>query len=243
MKIEIVGNENYGAIVEKSLASAGIQRVIGFSGGADDKLREIADDDELQGKYQSFRDSLQRRIISDALRVFRGYPIAVLTGGTFGGVPEVATKTAKEFDFFTIGVHPRKGQKYALPDEFLDLSITVDPMIGDAAWGDEGATWTSMVDGLIVIGGGAGTLTECAHIQKINEGRLKRKKIPKFVVPIYGTGGVADQLLHLWAKPEVRSASMPTNRIHTGNAAAQAIIEKLSLDDYFDPSFHSQPEN
>ena len=237
MNVQLVGNENYTAIVKDKLLSAGIHRVIGFSGGSDDKLRDIPDDDDLQGKYRAFRDAFQCRIISDSLGVLRGYRVAILTGGTEGGVPELATTTAKRMGFFTIGVHPRKGKKYCLSDEVLDLSITVDPLIGETAWGDEGSVWTSLVDAMIVIGGGAGTLTECAHIQKINEARLKRKEIPKFVVPIHGSGGVADQLLHLWAKPDVRNASMPMNRVHTGCSAAQAIIEKLNLDDYFDPDY------
>jgi hypothetical protein len=87
---------------------------------------------------------------------------------------------------------------------------------------------------MIVIGGGAGTLTECAHIQKINESLVNNNVRPKYVVPIHGTGGVADQLPYLWAKPRIRNACMPMNHIHTGNEAAQYLIEKLDLADFFD---------
>lgn len=237
MKIEVKAAENYAETIKKALKEAGISKVIGFSGGADDKLKGIPDDDPLQKQFTSFRDAYHERIISSALGLFRGYNVAILTGGTEGGVPELSTTIAKKFSFFTIGVHPRKGKKYALPDNLVDISITVDPMVGDAVWGDEGSVWTALVDAMIVIGGGGGTLTECAHIQKINESRIKAGDTPKYVIPIYGTGGVAEQLPHLWAKPDIRNASMPMDRVHTGNDAAKRIIEILSLDDYYNPNF------
>ncbi len=237
MKIEIKASENYAEKIRQTYREKGISKVIGFSGGADDKLKGIPDDDPLQEQFKNFRDAYHERIISSALGLFRGYKVAILTGGTEGGVPELATKIAKKHSFYTIGVHPRKGKKYALSDDLVDMAITVDPMVGDAVWGDEGSVWTSLVDAMIVIGGGAGTLTECSHIQKINESRIKGGETPKYIVPIYGTGGVAEQLPHLWAKPDIRNASMPMERVHTGNDAAKRIIEILSLDDYYDPNF------
>ncbi len=235
MLIDIIGKEDYASKVTSFMKEQGIHKVIGFSGGADDKLQGIPDDDDLQLKYIAFRNTLHDRLISDALKLFRGYRIAILTGGTEGGIPELATKKAKEYGFKTIGVFPRKGRKYALDSSLLDLSICVHPMIGESRWGDEGATWTSLIDGMIVIGGSAGTLTECAHIQKINESLIKNNDTPKYVVAIYGTGGVADQLPHLWAKPRIRNVCMPMNRIYTGQEAAQFLVEKLGLEDYFDP--------
>lgn len=238
MKIEIIPKQNYAEEIQKALNSVGIKRIIGFSGGADDRLKGIPDEHPLQKQFKEFRDAYHTHIISSALARFKNYKIAVLTGGTSGGVPELATNIAKQLSFFTIGVHPTRGKKYALTEEKLNMSITVDPMVGEAVWGDEGSVWTSLVDAMIVIGGGAGTLTECAHIQKINESRIKSGEKPKYIVPIYGTGGVAEQLPHLWAKPDIRNVSMPMERIHTGNEAAKKIIEELSLDDYYDPHYN-----
>jgi predicted Rossmann-fold nucleotide-binding protein len=239
MLIEILGRRNYASEVVSFMQSHGIHKVIGFSGGADDRLQGVPEDDDLQLKYVAFRKAFHDRLISDALRLLRGYRVAILTGGTEGGIPELATRKAKEYGFKTIGVFPRKGKKYALDSCLLDLSICVDPMIGEARWGDEGATWTSLIDGMIVIGGSAGTLTECAHIQKINESLIKNNETPKYIVAIYGTGGTAEQLPHLWAKPNVRNVCMPMNRIYTGREASQYLIEKLALDDYFDPRIQS----
>jgi hypothetical protein len=127
MQIEITAANNYGDIIRKTLKGFGVNTVIGFSGGADDKHKGIPDDDPLQGQFKSFRDAYHERIIRSALGVFRGYKIAVLTGGTSRGVPELATTIAKEFCFYTIGVYPRAGKKYALSTELLDMSIAVDP--------------------------------------------------------------------------------------------------------------------
>lgn len=239
MLIEVIGRESYSSKVESFMQSHGIHKIIGFSGGADDKLQGVPEDDDLQLKFKDFRDTFHDRLISEALGLLRNYKVAILTGGTRGGIPELATRKAKEYGFKTIGVFPRKGKKYALDSSWLDLSICVDPMIGEARWGDEGATWTSLIDGMIVIGGSAGTLTECAHIQKINESLLKNNETPKYIVAIYGTGGVAEQLPHLWAKPTVRNICMPMNRINTGGEASKFLIEKLSLDEYFDPRIQS----
>jgi hypothetical protein len=238
MLIEIAGKEDYASKVASFMREQGIHKVIGFSGGADDKLQSIQKDDDLQLKYVAFRNTLHDRLISDALKHFRNHRIAILTGGTEGGIPELATKKAKEYGFKTIGVFPRRGKKYALNSSLLDLSICVDPMIGESRWGDEGSTWTSLIDGMIVIGGNAGTLTECAHIQKINESLIQKEDsytLLKYIVAVYGTGGVAEQLPHLWAKPEIRNLCMPMNRIYTGQEAAEFLMEKLSLADYYDP--------
>jgi predicted Rossmann-fold nucleotide-binding protein len=239
MLIEILGGGNYGSEVASFMQSHGIHKVIGFSGGADDKMQGIPEDDDLQLKYIDYLKALHDRLISDALKPLRGCRVAILTGGTEGGIPELATRKAKEYGFKTIGVFPRKGKKYALDSSLLDLSICVDPMIGEARWGDEGAIWTSLIDGMIVIGGGAGTLTECAHIQKINESLIKNRETPKYIVAIYRTGGIAEQLPHLWAKPNVRNVCMPMNRIYTGQEASQYLIEKLALYDYYDPRIQS----
>lgn len=231
--ILIKGHENYTDDINKFKKDKGIHHIIGFSGGADDRINGIDDDDELQIQYKAYQKLLHERIITDTLKPLRKYKIAVLTGGTKWGVPAIANKIAKSLGFSTIGVTPSVGFSHAIPKEEIDFRITVDPMIGDGYWGDEGAVWTTLVDGIVIIGGGAGTLTECAHIMKINEAKVKYNSTPKFMIPIHGTGGLAEQLQHLWAKPKIRDVSMPREQIYTGKQAAEIIINKLDLEYHY----------
>jgi predicted Rossmann-fold nucleotide-binding protein len=233
-KVRISGAQNYNDLIAEFLREHGIHRIIGISGGADDKHAGIPDDDPLQTRYMDFRDAFHERLLHDALKPLRGYRIGVLTGGTKWGVPKTALQIARQHGFRTIGVLPKAGEHHALNGEAVDLQIVVEPLLGEGFWGDEGAVWTSLIDGLIVIGGAAGTLTELAHIMKINESLCKRGERPKFMVPIHGTGGVAEQLHQLWAKPAIRDKSMPRDRVHTGAQAAQYLIDALDLEECFE---------
>ncbi|MES2999742.1 MAG: hypothetical protein V4787_03565 [Pseudomonadota bacterium] len=232
-RIRIEGADNYNKVITEFRKEHGIHRIIGISGGSDDKLSGIPDDDPLQAQYADFRDSYHERVLRDTLKPLRGYRVGILTGGTKWGIPKMALQIAREYRFRTIGVLPKAGEHHALADEALDLQIIVDPLIGEGFWGDEGAVWTALIDGLVVIGGAAGTLTELAHIMKINEALCKRGARPKFMVPIHGTGGVAEQLHQLWAKPAIRDRSMPRDRVHNGAVAAQLLIEALDLEEGF----------
>jgi hypothetical protein len=69
---------------------------------------------------------------------------------------------------------------------------------------------------------------------KINESLCRRGERTKFMVPIHGTGGVAEQLHQLWAKPSIRDKSMPRDRVYTGAQAAQLLIEALDLEECFE---------
>jgi predicted Rossmann-fold nucleotide-binding protein len=233
-KIRIHGAQNYDELITEFRKEHGIHRIIGISGGSDDRHAGIPDDDPLQARFMEFRDAFHERLLHDALKPLRGYRIGILTGGTRWGIPKTALKIAKQLGFRTIGVLPRAGERYACDGDTVDLQIIVEPLIGEGFWGDEGAVWTSLIDGLIVIGGSAGTLTELAHIMKINESLCKRGERPKFMVPIHGTGGVAEQLHQLWAKPAIRDKSMPRDRVHTGAKAAQLLIAALDLDECFE---------
>jgi len=229
---------NYTKHIKEFMTLHGLHKIIGFSGGSDDRLPGISPEDELHQQFKVFRSSFDRRIVRDALSVLRGHRVAILTGGTKWGVPETACTMAKEMGFRTIGVFPKAGRKYAMDDSLLDLAICVDPLMGESRWGDECPVWVSLCDGIIVIGGGAGTLTECAHIQKINEALVKYNRMPKYIVPIHGTGGVAEQLSQIWAKPEIKAVSMPADRVHNGADAANILIDCLHLYDYYDHHYH-----
>jgi predicted Rossmann-fold nucleotide-binding protein len=224
---------DFNADLSAFLNTYGLGRVIGVSGGSDDKLAGIPDDDPLQTRHAGYQDALHERLLQDIMKPLRGYGVAILTGGTKWGVPKMAVQVARQHGFKTIGVLPKAGEHHSLEDDMLDLKIVVEPLIGEGAWGDEGPVWTSLIDGLIVIGGAAGTLTELAHIMKLNEARCKRGDRPKYMVPIHGTGGVADQVHQLWAKPAIRDRSMPRDRVYSGAQAARLLIEALDLDECF----------
>lgn len=225
---------NCTAVIDEFKHSYGLHKIIAFSGGADAELHGIDQDDPLQAQYKQCAAAIEERLIGDAVGKFRGHRIAILTGGTKWGVPKTATMEAKKHGLMTIGIFPLTGKRHALGDEFLDLSFCVEPAYGDSRWGDESPLFTNLLDGVIVYGGGAGTLTECAHLLKINEALLKAGGDSlKYIVPISGTGGVADGLPFIWAKPEVRSRCMPKHRVTSGIEAADIIIEKLNLYDYY----------
>jgi predicted Rossmann-fold nucleotide-binding protein len=234
LSISVRANDDPTSQLRTFYKAHGTRYVIGVSGGADDKLLNVPDNESLQLQYAEFQKQRLTAILDDFMRPLRGTKIAILTGGTSWGVPRLALEAARRYGFKTIGVMPKVGERHALDDEHVDLRITVEPFIGEGAWGDEAAVWTSVVDGVLMIGGGAGTLAEAAHIMKRNEALIKTEQRPKFLVPIYGTGGVADSLYQLWARPAIRDKSMPRAQVHTGADAAHRLIEALGLYDGFD---------
>lgn len=230
MKLKITGKYDYSQIINEFMKQKGISHILGFSGGADDKLEGVEIDDDLQKKHLQYQALLHERIIVDSLKPLQGYKVAVLTGGTKFGVPSTANAIARKLGFKTIGVTPKVGAHHSLPENEMDLQLIVEPIIGEGYWGDEGSVWTSMVDAIIVIGGGAGTLTECAHIMKINEAKIKQNQPAKFMIPIHGTGGLSEQLPHLWAKLKIRDLSMPKERVQTGGKAAELLLKTIEFE-------------
>jgi hypothetical protein len=229
-QIFIKGEEDYTKLFHEFCVRKGVNHVVGFSGGADDSIAGIELEDALQEKYKAYHHSLHQRIIEDVLKPLQGCRVAVLTGGTRWGIPAVATQVAGSMGFKTIGVTPIAGVQHALSSEELDLQFIVEPLFGDGHWGDEGSLWTSLVDAVVVIGGGAGTLTECAHLMKINEALVKKGHSTKYMIPIHGTGGIAEQLPHLWAKPNIRDVSMPRERVSTGAHAAELLLKHVPFE-------------
>lgn len=225
---------DYDHLINEFKKHHGIHKVIAFSGGSDTALRGVPDNDPLQAQYKEFVKGFEERVIGDCLGKFRGYQVAILTGGTKWGVPKTAATKAKEFRLKTIGIYPLAGKKYALGDDILDLSICVEPRFGESRWGDESPVYTKLLDASIVVSGSAGTLIECAHLLKMNEALNKRGLPIKYIVPISGTGGVADGLPFVWTKPEIRSLCMPHVRVLNGFQAADILREKLNLDDYIE---------
>jgi predicted Rossmann-fold nucleotide-binding protein len=220
-------DEAIDGIIARFKAETGAQMIIAFSGGADSGLGSKA-----SASVKSFFEEQMHSEIKAATEYLRDYRIAVLSGGTNTGVPAVAAKCAKEAGIPTIGVYPKCGERYALPDPYVDLRICVEPLFGPSVWGDESPVFAKLLDGVIVYGGGAGTLIEAAHILKCNESLIKKGRL-KFIVPIRGSGGTADFLPYFPSKVEVRAACMPPAAISSGYGAAEWLEFQLNLfEDY-----------
>lgn len=217
--------------VHEFMKHHGLHHVIAFSGGACTDLPGIQKDDPLQEQFRSVQKERELHIVRGALNILRHYRIAVLTGGTRFGFPKTALEVANEMNLKTIGVFPKTAydKKYVMPE--LDLPICVHPQHGDSAWGDESSVFCKLLDAVIVCAGGAGTLIEAAHLLKMNESLLKDERHPplKMIIPIYGTGGVADGLPFVWGKQEIKNACMPQKAISSGKDAAMYIQEHLDL--------------
>lgn len=194
------------------LTANNLKFLIGVSGGADEVHL---------GHTQN--------IVSGFLAELRNVKIGILTGGTQGGIPELATTIAKDYSIPTVGVFPRDGRKYALWDK-LDLVIeTLPPSFGSAGFGTETPTYVELINGLVVIGGEFGTLVEVATVLKNNKSRLKKGRPLIYLCPIKGTGGMAEIIDTLPAIKIVRE-SLPEQEVISGEAAARFLRRKLLLD-------------
>lgn len=229
------------------LHERGIRQVIAFSGGS--RPPTIASTPDVSRQLKAASDLLATDVLGNTLDYLSTYKacVGILTGGTKGGIPEQAACLAKAKGFNTIGIFPAAGAKHSLPDEVLDIAVCVASDLkdscavraGDAAkfssqWGDEASLFSKVLDGVLVLGGVAGTMVEVAHLLKLNERRFKDKLPPKFIVPIAGSGGIADALPYLPALPEVRAWCMPQRLIHSGTEAAKLLEDKLNLFDLND---------
>ncbi len=187
-----------------------IKSLIAISGGADNQEEAVT------------------AVVSDFLTSLKDAQIGILSGGTKGGVPEIATKLAREFSFPTVGVFPTDGRKYALLDK-LDFAIETLPTLnGKTGFGTETPTFIAIAGGMTVIGGEFGTLAEVALALKCNKSRIRRGEELIYLCPIKGLGGVAeliDTLPGIWQF----SSALPETSIYNGHAAAHFFKDKLSL--------------
>lgn len=230
--IKITEGTSASISIEKFKKQHGIHKIIAFSGGADAKIEGLTDDDPLQIQYKDLASKMEERVIGEAIKKLSYYNVLILTGGTNYGAPRAATIKAKEFGMKTIGIYPKKAKIESILVDYLDIGYEVQPLVGLTRWGDESPVFTNLLDGVIVYGGGAGTLTECAHILKINEALMKDGDPVKYIVPISGTGGVADALQWVSGKAEVKARCMPFHKVTSGIEAVDILCEKLDLYDY-----------
>jgi predicted Rossmann-fold nucleotide-binding protein len=226
----------------------GIHFVLAFSGGADDNSpqiehvvrtltsnnRENLDEKALKDMIDNAKDGYVAEIVKNILSQFKDHKFAVLTGGTNWGVPRVATKIARDLGIKTIGVFPLTGMDDALTDE-LDFSVCVHPMLKESEWGDESPAFTKLLDAVVVIGGGAGTMVEVSHLLKLNERNLKKKRPVKHIIPVLGTGGTADKLSFFPGKPAVMASCIPAKPFVTGAQVREYLISDVFPSDVYDP--------
>jgi len=242
--IEVKGGleEDFTSRVEAFKKDRGVHFILAFSGGADDSsplFQHIVDSLKEDGTPNA--DALVSKakkeyianIVREVLLPLRGYRLAILTGGTAWGVPAVAIETAKELGFPTIGVFPLTAslkKSNMLPDGSLDLTVCVHPFVGTSQWGDESAIFTKLLDAVIIIGGGAGTMVEVAHLLKQNE----KKGTTKHLIPIYGTGGTADKVSFFPGKPETMARCVPQKPIVSGTDACEYLKQVAFTEDIYD---------
>lgn len=234
------------ALIEAFKRDFGVKFVLAFSGGADDenpllnhvsahvRKMDLSEDvrQAVAQQIEAARQSYIEQIVRHVLIPLRGYRIAVLSGGTKWGVPAAATKIAKECNFPTIGVFPLAAMgKHTLPPDLLDLAICVHPFAYKSQWGDESPVYTKTLDSVVVIGGGAGTMIEVAHILKLNERKDVR---PKHIVPVHGTGGTADKLSFFPGKPGTMAISIPPSPIISGMEACRYLREHAFTEDIYE---------
>jgi len=161
----------------------------------------------------------QRQLVREFLSGLGDFKVGILSGGTKGGLPQIAVEEAHLFGLPTIGVFPKDRRGIALLKE-LNLAIeTPSPLVGDADFGTETPTLTRIPDAVVIIGGGVGTLTEVASILKRNKSLMKMGKLPVYLIPILGSGGVANYISTLPGIEDDRG-SFPPNSINSGSGAA-----------------------
>lgn len=156
-----------------------ISHIIGVMGGSDQ-----TNEQEISG------------ILYETLHNVRlQFPnIALLSGGTKGGIPEIIVKVANSLGIPCVGVFPEACDKYVLKDE-LDFQIPVPPpILGNTTWGSETPVFADLADVYIVIGGEWGTLVEAATILKNNKSKLKRGEKPIRIICLEHFGGIAEIL-------------------------------------------------
>lgn len=186
-----------------------LEKIIAFSGGADEKEIVVSE------------------IIEDCMSYIQNYPVAILTGGTNEGVPRIANDIAKSYGIKTIGVLPSKGEKSV--NKNLDLKLVIEPRLLDSHYGDDSEVFAKLSDGVTILGGGNGTAIEFYHMMKMNDSKIKHGDAPIYIAPIAGIGGISEEIYTLNSVKN-RDIILPRRRVYDGDAAMRFLSEKLNLE-------------
>ena len=204
---------------------------IAVLGGAVADLQGVSP--ELAARHRAVLDERVQGSIREMLGLFRDHGIAVVTAGTNSGVPAAASSMAAELGLTLVHFHPVIAHRYLNADAQPDLEVCVLPRTSEnSSWGDDSADLLSLVDAVVFIGGGYGTLIELAHVLKLNEAKIRRGERPIFMVSLHDFGGFGDRLYD-FATPNVREECMPHERIFLGRDAAKFILRSLHADEIY----------
>lgn len=177
---------------------------IAFSGGAED--------DQVEPWIRSVLDGL------------REDNIIVITGGTDGGVPGIATAIAHEYRFPLIGVLPQRGVTYrSRVLSFMDgahdaavvspdgrtCAVVVPPSWGESSWGDAAPVFVGLADAIVAVGGSWGTAIELSHALKVNTGRVRNGQPPIRIVPAPFRGVATELAAAGWMDEALYRATFP----------------------------------
>lgn len=214
--------ENHRKLVENAtrdlLIKNNLKAILAVSGGADDLPEE-----QMEHLANTVKDLIVHA---------KDLPIAILTGGTNSGVPEVGITVARSLSIPTIGVFPPGGRQYALLED-LDLAIeTFPPSIGKAGFGTETPSFVNLAHGIAIVNGSFGTMTEVVTAFKVNKSRYTKGQEPIYVCPIQGTGGVADIIsgaIQTMDDYEKVKGCLPEYKVTNGIEAANFFRAKLSF--------------
>jgi predicted Rossmann-fold nucleotide-binding protein len=196
----------------------GVTKILAFSGGSE------APSGVEPRRYEQDVKQMIETIVSG----FQGRPIAILCGGTGGGIPEYAARAAKSAQLKVIGVYPQRGREYVLGTDVLDYVVEVGPMGDGSYWGDESSLFASIPDAVVLIGGRTGTLIEVAHLLRINETRVK-KGAPVKLIPVGGTFGVADLLRTFPMDDRVRVHAIPQRIITSPDEVIFEVFQHFNM--------------
>lgn len=168
-----------------------------------------------------------KQLITEGCRLaqVKSGSFAIVSGGTHGGIPEMALDIGKNLGLPTIGVFPDKGAKYAALEK-IDFPIAVpSPSLSEITWGVETPVLISLSDAFILVGGEWGTLTEVSMIMKKNISRAKSDLPPLPIIIIDGSGKLADNLEILTNFIPSSAGSLHT--VHTPEELAYQLLQVL----------------
>lgn len=109
-----------------------------------------------------------------------GENIVGVCGGSWNGFPGVVIDACINRSVPVVGVLPARAKELLHPH--VTHPIIINPRIQSSEWGDEAEVLIKLCDVAVVFGGKWGTLTELAHLMKINEERISANRDPVRVI-------------------------------------------------------------